>query len=226
MHLFDLPQPSVPVVDSSSLFPVRRIYCIGRNYGKHVEEMGYDLNRSRPFYFSKPADAIVLSKGTVNYPPQTEELHYEMELVVAIGKAGRDIAAGKSYDYVFGYAAGIDMTRRDLQHSAKKTGQPWEMAKGFDQSAPISSIHPVSEIGHPSDARIWLSVNGEIRQDANINELTWNVPQSIAELSSFVQLRPGDLIYTGTPSGVGKVDKGDKLTGGIDGIGTIEVTIK
>ena len=210
MNLFELPQTTVPVAGSDRRFPVRRIYCIGRNYEKHVAEMGYDVKRSKPFYFAKPTDSIVLSGSAVDYPPRTEDLHHEIELVVAIGKTGSDIGVDEALDHVFAYAVGIDLTRRDLQRAAKEKARPWETAKGFDQSAPISALHPVTEIGHPSDARIWLAVNGDIRQDANINELIWNVAESVAELSTLFALAPGDLLYTGTPAGVGALVSGDK----------------
>lgn len=225
MNLFDLPQPSVPVSGTDQQFPVRRIYCIGRNYEKHVAEMGYDVKRSKPFYFAKPADAIVLSGATVNYPPLTEDLHHEIELVVAIGKRGSNVSVDEALDYVFGYAVGIDLTRRDLQRAAKEKARPWETAKGFDQSAPISAIHRAEDIGHPSSGRIWLAVNGQIRQDAGLNELIWNVSESIAELSTLFELAPGDLLYTGTPAGVGPLNPGDEVTGGIEGIDEIRIRI-
>lgn len=226
MHLFDLPRPAVPVAGGAASFPVRRIYCIGRNYEKHVAEMGYDVRRSKPFYFCKPADAIVPSGGTVRYPPRTSDLHHEIELVVAIGKAGRDIPAEDALDHVLGYAVGIDLTRRDLQKESKEKGRPWETAKAFDQSAPISAIHRAGDIGHPSSARIWLAVNGELRQDADINELIWNVAESVAELSTLFELAPGDLLFTGTPAGVGPLEPGDQVTGGIEGIDEIAISIE
>ncbi|MGI9260716.1 MAG: fumarylacetoacetate hydrolase family protein, partial [Woeseiaceae bacterium] len=221
-----LDQPTVPVAGCDDRFPVRRIYCIGRNYEKHVAEMGYDVKRSKPFYFGKPADAVVMSGATVDYPPRTENLHHEIELVVAIGKAGRDISVGQAPEHVFGYATGIDLTRRDLQKAAKDKGRPWATAKGFDQSAPISAIHRASEIGHPAAGRIWLAVNGQIRQDAGLNELIWSVAESIAELSTLFELAPGDLLFTGTPAGVGPLVSGDEVTGGIEGIDEIRITIR
>ena len=225
MNLFDLAQPSVPVSGTDQQFPVRRIYCIGRNYEKHVAEMGYDVKRSKPFYFAKPADAIVLSGATVDYPPLTQDLHHEIELVVAIGKRGSNVSVDEALDYVFGYAVGIDLTRRDLQRAAKEKARPWETAKGFDQSAPISAIHRAEDIGHPSSGRIWLAVNGQIRQDAGLNELIWNVSESIAELSTLFELAAGDLLYTGTPAGVGPLNPGDEVTGGIEGIDEIRIKI-
>ena len=226
MNEFEISQPVVPIAGSDNHFPVRRIYCIGRNYEKHVAEMGYDIKRSKPFYFAKPADAIVLSGATVDYPPCTSDLHHEIELVVAIGKGGRDIPVADALDHVFGYAVGIDLTRRDLQRAAKEKARPWETAKAFDQSAPISAIHRAADVGHPTSARIWLDVNGESRQDADIAELIWTVPESVAELSTLFELAPGDLLYTGTPAGVGAVVPGDHLAGGIDGIDKIEITIR
>jgi fumarylpyruvate hydrolase len=225
MILFDVPGITVPVAGTDDLFPVRRIYCIGRNYEAHVAEMGYDVKRSKPFYFAKPADAIVLSGGTAAYPPRTSDLHHEIELVVALGKRGRDVAVADALDYVYGYAVGIDLTRRDLQRAAKEKARPWETAKGFDQSAPISPIHKAEEVGHPASGRIWLAVNGDIRQDADINALIWNVAESVAELSTLFELAPGDLLYTGTPAGVGPLEPGDRITGGIEGIDEIEVSI-
>lgn len=226
MRLFELPQPAVPVAGTDASFPVRRIYCIGRNYAKHVAEMGYDVKRSKPFYFAKPADAIILSAAEIAYPQRTADLHHEIELVAAIGRAGRDVAVEDALAYVMGYAVGIDLTRRDLQRAAKEKARPWETAKGFDQSAPISTIHRVEDIGHPSSRRIWLAVNGEIRQDANIDEMIWTVAESVAELSTYFALAPGDLLYTGTPEGVGAIGRGDRITGGIDGIDDIEVRIR
>ena len=225
MTLFDLPQVTVPIAGTDDDFPVRRIYCIGRNYEKHVAEMGYDVKRSKPFYFAKPADAIVLTGGAVRYPPRTDDFHHEIELVVAIGRGGRDIPVESALDYVYGYAVGIDLTRRDLQREAKDKARPWETAKAFDQSAPITPIHPASEVGHPSSGRIWLAVNGQIRQDADLDELIWNVAESVAELSTLFELAPGDLLYTGTPAGVGPLLPGDEVTGGIEGIDEIEVSI-
>lgn len=225
MRVFDLPQTVVPVAGGGE-FPVRRIYCIGRNYAEHVAEMGYDVERSRPFFFSKPADAIVPTGSDVPYPPRTENLHHEIELVVAIGKAGRDVAVSDALDHVFGYAVGIDLTRRDLQAESKEKGRPWETAKGFDHSAPISAIHRATDVGHPAAGRIWLAVNGQIRQDAALNALIWSVAESVAELSAFFEIAPGDLLYTGTPAGVGPLEPGDEVTGGIEGIDEISIKIR
>jgi len=225
-NLFDLTPPTVPIAGSEAVFPVRRIYCVGRNYEKHVAEMGHDVARSKPFYFAKPADAIVLSGADVDYPPRTADLHHEIELVVAIGKAGSDVPVAQALDHVFGYAVGIDLTRRDLQQAAKDKGRPWETGKGFDQSAPISAIHSAADIGHPASGRIWLAVNGAVRQDADIDEMIWNVAESVAELSTYFRLAPGDLLYTGTPEGVGPVKPGDVLSGGVEGVDEIETRIR
>ena len=226
MRVFDLEQPVVPIADTDDEFPVRRIYCIGRNYAKHVAEMGGNVERSKPVFFSKPADAVVPSGAIVDYPPRTRDLHHEIELVAAIGRAGRDIPVATALEHVYGYAVGIDLTRRDLQAEAKEKGRPWDTAKGFDQSAPISAIHNAETVGHPAEGRIWLSVNGQIRQDASLNELIWSVAESVAELSTLFGIAPGDLLYTGTPAGVGPVLPGDEITGGIEGIDEIRITIR
>jgi len=225
MNLFELPQPAVPVAGTDQAFPVHRIYCVGRNYAAHAREMGHDPQRTVPVFFMKPADAIVLGGATVPYPSRTENLQHEVELVVAIGEPGRDIPVEKALDHVFGYAVGIDLTRRDLQLAAKESRGTWDTAKGFDQSAPISPVHRAQDIGHPESGRIWLSVNGEIRQNADLNELIWSVAEALAELSTFFALAPGDLVFTGTPAGVGPLEVGDKITSGIDGIDEIEITI-
>lgn len=224
---FVIPAPpiaSVEVTGSEDRFPVRRIYCIGRNYLAHRKEMGHD-DRKPPFYFQKPADALLASGGEFPYPSQTENLHYEIELVVAIAKGGVDIAVEDALDHVYGYGLGIDMTRRDLQSQAKKDGRPWDSAKGFDHSAPISAICPASQIGHPDSGRIWLAVNNEIRQDSDLNLQIWNVQEGISHLSKLYELAPGDLIYTGTPDGVGPIKPGDHVTAGIDGIGELEIKV-
>jgi fumarylpyruvate hydrolase len=225
MNLFEIPQPAVPVAGSDDLFPVHRIYCVGRNYAAHAREMGHDPARTPPVFFMKPADAIVQSGATVAYPSRTGNLQHEIELVVAIGEPGRDISAGNALDHVFGYGVGLDLTRRDLQLEAKESRGTWDTAKGFDQSAPISALHRAADIGHPDSGRIWLAVNGEIRQDADLNELIWSIPEAIAELSMFFALAPGDLVFTGTPAGVGPLHVGDEVTGGIDGIDEIAITI-
>ena len=218
-------QPSVEVAGSDERFPVHRIYCVGRNYAKHAREMGMDPDREPPFFFSKPADAVVANGTPVPYPPRTSNLHHELELVVAIGHGGRDIPVEGALGHVFGYAVGLDLTRRDLQFEAREQGRPWDVAKGFDCSAPLSAIRPAAEMGHPDRGAIWLEVNGETRQRANLSEMIWSVPEIVAELSTYFELRAGDLIFTGTPEGVGPVQRGDSLVGGIDGLETLRVTI-
>jgi fumarylpyruvate hydrolase len=219
------PQTSVEVAGSSERFPVHRIYCVGRNYAAHAREMGMDPEREPPFFFSKPADAIVPNGAAVPYPPRTGNLHHEIELVVAIGTGGRDIALAGALAHVFGYAVGNDLTRRDLQFAARDKGQPWDVSKGFDRSAPVSAIRRAAEIGHLERGRIWIEVNGERRQQADLSEMIWSVPEIVAELSTLFDLVPGDLIFTGTPAGVGPVQRGDSLVGGIDGLETLRTTI-
>lgn len=226
MNLFELNQPSVAVAGSADRYPVRRVYCIGRNYAAHAREMGHNPDREPPFFFMKPADAVVNGEASIQYPPRTSDFHHEIELVVAVGRSGSNIAVNQALGYVYGYAVGIDFTRRDLQKAAKELGRPWDTAKGFDQSAPVSAIHPASDIGHPRTGRIWLAVNGEERQIGDLNELIWDIAESVAELSTLFRLEPGDLIFTGTPAGVGPVNVGDSVTGGIEGIDEIAVTIK
>jgi fumarylpyruvate hydrolase len=218
------PTPSVAIEGTQDTFPVHRIYCVGRNYAAHAREMGKDPEREPPFFFTKPADAIVPNNATIPYPPRTDNLHHEIELVIAIAKGGRNIAIDKALDHVFGYAVGNDLTRRDLQFEARDKGRPWDTGKAFDLSAAIAAIRPASK-GHVSKGRIWLTVNGEIRQDADIADLIWNVPEIIAELSTLFELQTGDLIYTGTPAGVNAVKPGDKMEGGIDGLQTLVTTI-
>ena len=218
--------PSVPVADSADRFPVRRIYCIGRNYAAHALEMGSDL-REPPFIFLKPCDAVVPGDDTtIPYPPKTSNFHYEGELVVAIGTGGKDIPEASANDQIFGYGLGLDMTRRDLQGAARDKGRPWDMGKGFDKSAPCGTIVPASKIGHPDKGTIWLKVNGEQRQTGDLSDMIWNVPESIAYLSGLVELQSGDLIYTGTPEGVGAVVSGDVIEVHIDGVGDLKVTIE
>jgi fumarylpyruvate hydrolase len=218
------PQASVPVKDGGA-FPVRRIYCVGRNYAEHAREMGHDPNAEPPFFFSKPADALVVDGADTPYPTLTGDLHHEVELVAAIGTGGRDIAVADAMSHVWGYAVGIDMTRRDLQAWAKKGGKPWEIAKGFDQSGPIGTMVPAAGIALPLKGKISLMVNGEVRQAADLGDMTWDLPHVIAELSKYFELKPGDLIFTGTPAGVGAVVKGDRVTGSIAGVGSVETTI-
>ncbi|NNE62138.1 MAG: fumarylacetoacetate hydrolase family protein, partial [Woeseia sp.] len=216
--LFDIAYPTIPIAGRSETFPVHRIYCIGRNYAAHVREMGNDPKRDAPVWFMKPADSIVPGGGRVPYPPGTEDLHHEIELVVALFAGGRQLTVAEARAAIFGYAVGIDMTRRDLQLQFKKHGQPWDPAKSFEFAAPVSAIQPVAEIGHPESGRIWLSVNGDMRQDGNISDLIWKVPDALAELSNLFTLAPGDLLFTGTPAGVGPVVPGDKLSGGVEAV--------
>jgi fumarylpyruvate hydrolase len=218
------PQPAVPVA-GGGLFPVRRIYCVGRNYAEHAREMGHDPNAEPPFFFAKPADALVINGDEVPYPPETGNLHYEIELVAAIGTGGRNIAVADAMRHVWGYAVGIDLTRRDLQAWAKKAAKPWEVAKGFDHSAPIGTLVPASVLSSPLKGRIELMVNNEVRQSADISDMIWDLPHVIAELSKYFELFSGDLIFTGTPAGVGAVVKGDRVWGSIAGVGEVETTI-
>jgi fumarylpyruvate hydrolase len=219
------PPPLVAIpVGGGGQFAVRRIYCVGRNYAEHIKEMGNDV-RDPPFFFAKPADAVVTDGGAMPYPPQTQDLHHEVELVVAIGTEGRDIEPAEALNHVYGYAAGLDMTRRDLQAVAKKAGRPWEMSKGFDHSAPIGTIAPAQAFGHPQRGAITLSVNGKVRQSGDLGDQIWSVSEAIAYLSGFVTLMPGDLIMTGTPAGVSAVVRGDVLEGSIEGVGTVRTEI-
>jgi fumarylpyruvate hydrolase len=221
------PQPVVPVAGSTDLFPVHRIYCVGRNYEEHAKEMGF-TGREPPFFFAKPADALLPVPegiGEMPYPPETQNLHHELELVVAIGRRGRRIAAADAPAHIWGYAVGLDMTRRDLQGEAKKLGRPWEVGKSFDCSAPIGSLNPIERTGEITRGRIWLKVNGTVRQDSDLSKLIWNVNETIEHLSKYFELAPGDLIFTGTPEGVAAVVPGDVLEGGVDGVGTLRVKI-
>ena len=220
-----VPQPTVEVTGTDARFPVHRIYCVGRNYAKHAREMGMDPDREPPFFFAKPADALVANGTPVPYPSRTANLHHEIELVVAIGMGGQDIPVANALAHVFGYAVGLDLTRRDQQFAAREQGRPWDVAKGFDHSAPVSAIRPAAEMGHLEQGAIWLEVNGEQRQRANLCEMIWSVPEIVAELSTYFELRSGDLIFTGTPEGVGPVQRGDSLVGGIDGLETLRITI-
>ncbi len=219
----------VPVVGNDKLFPVRRVYCVGRNYAAHAREMGFDPDREPPFFFCKPADAVVpVNTGTtlsVPYPAQTKDFHYEVELVVAIGKGGSDISESDALSHVFGYATGLDMTRRDLQMEMRKMGRPWEIGKAFDLSAPIAPIHPAEQAGDIHSAALWLKVNGEDKQRSNVNCLIWSVAETISYLSRYFGLEAGDLIYTGTPEGVGPVVKGDLMECSVDGLTPLHVKI-
>lgn len=216
---------TVPVLGSNAVFPVRRIYCVGRNYAEHAREMGADPNREPPFFFSKPRDAIVAGGGSVPFPPATSNLQHEVELVVAIGQGGFNIAEADALDHVYGYATGIDFTRRDLQTLAREKCHPWELGKGMDHGAPISAIVPVSQGTPAADAKIWLKVNNEIRQTAQLNQMSWNVAEVINRLSHFFALAPGDLIFTGTPGGVSTVRRGDIICCGIDSLPELSVSL-
>ena len=222
------PTPSVPVVGTEAQFPVHRIYCVGRNYEEHAKEMGF-TGREPPFFFIKPADAIVVAPPGATtplpYPSLTTNLHHEIELVVAIGKGGKNIAAADALSHIYGYAVGLDMTRRDLQNDMKKQGRPWSIGKGFDHSAPIGPITPAAQAGDVGKAGIWLQVNGVDRQRSNVAQLIWNIAETIEHLSAAWELQPGDLIYTGTPEGVGAVVTGDVLEGGVDGLGSIRLKL-
>lgn len=217
--------PSVAVKGEDARFPVRRIFCVGRNYAAHAREMGKDPDREPPFFFAKPADALVDDNATIAYPPLTKDLHHEAELVVAIGREGYRIDEADALSYVWGYAIGNDLTRRDLQAQAKDMGRPWDWAKGFDQSAVCGPVHKVAEVGHPSTGAITLSVNGVERQRGDLADMIWSVPEVIAYLSTSMRLQPGDLIYTGTPSGVGALVPGDVCTVEVEGLGVVTTTI-
>ncbi|QRY46894.1 fumarylacetoacetate hydrolase family protein [Mycolicibacterium boenickei] len=218
------PQASLPVSTGPERFPVRRVFCVGRNYAAHAREMGKDPGR-RPFFFMKPADAVIDAEGTVPYPSLTSSFHHEIELVVALGAGGRDVAPDDALGLVWGYGVGVDLTRRDLQDEAKKLSRPWDWAKGFDASAPCTPIHPVGEVGHPDSGEIWLRVNGELKQRGDLNDLIWSVPEVISAISAAVDLAPGDLIYSGTPAGVGPMQPGDVVSGGVDGVAEFSFTV-
>jgi fumarylpyruvate hydrolase len=223
-YAFAPPATPALAIEGGGRFPVHRIYCVGLNYADHIREFGRDPQVSPPVFFMKPADAVVASGAAIPYPPRTANFHYEIELVVAIGRSGRGIAAAAALEHVFGYAAGNDLTRRDLQRAAKERGDPWDISKGFDHSAPVAAIRPAGR-GHLSRGRIWLSVNGEPRQQSDLGQMLIDVPHLIAELSTLYELAPGDLIFTGTPSGVGPLKPGDRLEGGIEGLEVLRNTI-
>lgn len=224
---FVIPAPAVTAVPvaGGGAFPVRRVFCVGRNYAAHAREMGSDPDREPPFFFMKPADALLLNDADMPYPPQCKDLHHEMELVVALSEGGSDIQEADALRHVWGYAAGLDMTRRDLQNAAKKEGKPWDMGKGFDYSAPIGLMVPASKVGHPATGLIELKVNGKVLQTSDLSKMIWNIPETIAYLSRLVRLAPGDLIYTGTPENVAAVQRGDLLEGVVEGVGTIRTRI-
>ncbi len=225
-YLFPPTIPAVAIKNRAEQFPVHRIYCVGRNYAAHAREMGVNPDREPPFFFAKPATAIVANHARIPYPSRTRNFHHEIELVVAIGKGGRDIPVAQALDHVFGYAVGNDFTRRDLQTDAKDHGRPWDTSKGFDHAAAITAITPAAQSGHLRSGRIWLKVNGQMRQQADLSELIWTVPEIVAELSTFFELQPGDLIYTGTPAGVAALKQGDRIEGSIDGLDELVTTIE
>ena len=218
------PQASIPVAGDTKSFPVRRIWCVGRNYIEHIREMGND-ERAPPFFFAKHADMLEGDGATIPYPPLTKDLHHEVELIVAMKSGGLNIPADKALDHVYGYGVGIDLTRRDLQLAARKKERPWEGGKSFHHSAPCSALQPASKIGHPAKGKIWLSVNGTERQKGDLTELIWSVPEIIWQLSQQVEIGAGDIIMTGTPAGVAALSPGDGIECGVDGIGTLKVTI-
>jgi fumarylpyruvate hydrolase len=218
------PQPALSVAGSSQLFPVRRLYCVGRNYAEHTREMGFDPDKEPPFFFMKTPDAL-RTDGKFPYPPGSKDVHWEIELVVALKSGGRNIKAADALSHVYGYAIALDMTRRDLQGEAKKTGRPWEVGKAFDDAAPCTAIQPVSKIGHPSKGAIWLDLNGVRKQTGDLAQMIWDIPSQIEYLSGLWELKAGDLIFTGTPAGVGAVKKGDHLKGHVDGVGDLDVTV-
>ena len=218
------PVVALPVAGKDVLFPVRRVYCIGRNYAAHAIEMGHDPDREDPFFFQKNADNLNPS-GEFPYPPKTSDVHHEAEVAVMLKTGGRDISVEKALDHVYGYALALDMTRRDLQGIQKKLGRPWEIGKAFEASAPVGPIHPASEIGHPSEGRIALKVNGELRQEGDLNQMIWKVPEQIAYLSEYYELAPGDVILSGTPSGVAAVERGDVMELSVDGLGSMAVKV-
>jgi len=225
-YVFDLPVTSLPIEGSDARFPVGRIYCVGRNYADHAREMGHDPDREPPFFFMKAANSVVQNNSTIAYPVGTKDVHHEIEMVVAIGKGGKNIPVEKALDHVWGYGVGLDMTRRDIQGEAKKMGRPWEMGKSFDESAPVTSLKPVSVTGHPAKGAIWLKVNGQKKQEGDLAMQIWSVPEQINYLSTLITLQPGDLIFSGTPAGVGPIKAGDKLEGHVDGVGDLTVTYK
>ncbi|HET7678623.1 MAG TPA: fumarylacetoacetate hydrolase family protein [Xanthobacteraceae bacterium] len=216
--------PSLPVAGSSKLFPVRRVWCVGRNYLEHIREMGND-EREPPFFFAKPPDALVPDGATIPYPSLTKDLHFEVELVVALKSGGRNIPVDKANDCIYGYGVGIDLTRRDLQIASRNIKQPWEIGKFFDNSAPCSALRPASEIGHPSRGKITLKVNGNLKQEGDLEQMIWNVPETISKLSEMVELAAGDVIFTGTPSGVGPVTEGEKMECEVEGVARLTISI-
>jgi fumarylpyruvate hydrolase len=226
---FDVAQPTIPIVGSSEQFPVRRIYCIGRNYAAHAREMGSDPSREPPFFFQKPSDAVQFNAPgrTIDhpYPPLTKNYHYEIELVAAINKGGKNIPIATALQHVFGYAIGLDMTRRDLQRAMGEEKKPWEIGKSFDKSAPIGPLHPIANVGHFTQGNIWLKVNGQVKQNADLKQMIWSVAEQISKLSEAFELMPGDIIFSGTPENVGPVVRGDVMEGHIDGLPNLSVKV-
>ena len=220
------PNVSAPIEGIDELFPIGRIFCVGRNYAAHIAEMGMDPEREAPFFFTKWAESYVPSGSEIRYPMNTDNYHYEMELVVAIGRQSANVPVESSKDCIFGYATGLDMTRRDLQLAARERGRPWDTGKNFEESAPMGRIHKADDVGHISCGRIWLEVNGEVTQDSNISNLIWSVDEIVADLSRYYTLMPGDLIFTGTPDKVGPTVAGDKLVGHVEGLSPVEVFIR
>ena len=223
--VIEVPQPAtLPVRGTNSLFPVRRVYCIGRNYAAHAVEMGHDPDKEPPFFFQKNPNNLDTS-GTFPYPPHSSDVHHEAELAVALKSGGKNIAVENALDHVFGYGVSLDMTRRDLQGQAKKMGRPWEIGKAFENSAPITPLVPASESGHPENGIIKLTINGEVRQEGDLNQMIWKIPEMISYLSDYFELAAGDVILTGTPAGVGPVERGDKMEVTVDGFPSLEVTV-
>lgn len=225
-YIFPPPKPTfIPVRGSAAVFPVHRIYCVGRNYAAHAVEMGHDPDREPPFFFQKNPDTILLQDRDFPYPAMTEDVHHEIELAVALHSGGTNIAPEEALDCVYGYAVALDMTRRDLQGRMKKLGRPWEIGKAFENAAPCSELAPVEDIGHPQQGAIWLKINGETRQHGDLDQMIWKIPEMISTLSAFFALRAGDLILTGTPSGVGPVQRGDTLHGHVEGVGDLKMAV-
>ena len=220
-----LPIPALPVTGSDRLFPVHRIYCVGRNYAEHAVEMGHDPTREPPFFFQKNPDNLLLPGEDFPYPGRTSDVHFEIELVVALGKGGQAVPVESALDLVYGYAVGLDMTRRDLQGEAKKLGRPWEVGKAFEASAPCSAVVPAASIGHPTSGAVWLEVNDVQRQKGDLAQMIWKVPEMISYLSALFTLQPGDLIFSGTPAGVGAITRGDRLNGGVENVGEITLQV-
>ncbi|WP_029351045.1 fumarylacetoacetate hydrolase family protein [Bosea sp. 117] len=216
--------PTLPIIGSDKLFPIHRIYCVGRNYAEHAIEMGHDPNKEPPFFFQKNPDNVITT-GTFPYPDKSSDVHFEIEMLVALSKGGVNIPVEKALEHVWGYGVGLDMTRRDLQGEAKKLGRPWEVGKAFEASAPCSGLVPASKIGHPAEGKVWLKVNGELRQQGDLNQMIWKVPEMISYLSGLFELKPGDIIMSGTPAGVGAIKRGDRMEGAVDGVATLDVTV-